>query len=204
MLASASPHVIAITAPANLSAIFNVFRLAAEQTHPQRVTLIDGRQLSMGLGWQAVIAAEMAASGSTPNEIKQHLLKTHSRIYVWAALDTLEYVRRSGRVGWAAAMVGDILRIKPIINVYEGEVGYTKRVGTSQRAFETLVDLAHQAAPLERLAVMHTRNLDGAKRLADALLDIRPDAETVIVEATPVLGVHVGPNGLGLGVIRKA
>lgn len=196
-------HVIGITAPSNLSAIFNIFRLAAEQTDAQRVTVIDGRMLSMGLGWQVIIASEMAEAGETPEAIRQTLLATQPRTHVWAALDTLEYVRRSGRVGWAAALVGEWLQIKPVIHLYDGEVGYATRVRTAQRAFKTLINLAREAAPLDRLAVMHTRYPDGAKRLADALNDLRPATETIIVEATPVLGVHVGPNGLGLAVVRK-
>jgi fatty acid-binding protein DegV len=87
--------------------------------------------------------------------------------------------------------------------MHDSVVSSVTRVRTTHRAFDALVDLAHQAAPLDRLAVMHTSSLDGAYRLLDVLADIRPPNETVIVEVTPVLGVHVGPNGLGLGVVRK-
>lgn len=196
--------VIGLTAPSNLSAIYNVFRLAASQTAPKRVTVIDSRTLSMGFGWQVIMAAEMAEAGHSAQAIQQMLLSTQPRIHVWAALDTLEYVRRSGRVGWAAATMGELLQIKPIIHLYDGEVGYAMRVRTSHRAFQALVDLAHQAAPLDRLAIMHTANPDGAQRLSDALHTIHPAANPVIVEATPIIGVHVGPNGLGLAVVQKA
>lgn len=196
--------VIGLTAPSNLSAIYNVFRLAASQTAPERVTVIDSRTLSMGFGWQVIMAAEMAEAGHSAQAIQQMLLSTQPRIHVWAALDTLEYVRRSGRVGWAAATMGELLQIKPIIHLYDGEVGYAMRVRTSHRAFQALVDLAHQAAPLDRLAIMHTANPDGAQRLSDALHTIHPAATPVIVEATPIIGVHVGPNGLGLAVVQKA
>ncbi|MBN2303548.1 MAG: DegV family protein [Anaerolineae bacterium] len=195
-------HVIALTAPAKLSGVYNVFRLAVERTDPQRVTLIDGQQLSMGLGWQALIAAEMTEEGYDPAAIRDALIAMQPRIHVWAALDTLEYVRRSGRVGWASAIVGEFLRIKPIIHLYMSDVRNAMRVRTSQRAFQALIDLARNAAPFDRLAVMHTCNPDGAKRLADALRDLHPDFRLITVEATPVLGVHVGPNGLGLGVVR--
>lgn len=196
--------VIGLTAPSNLSAIYNVFRLAASQTAPERVTVIDSRTLSMGFGWQVIMAAEMAEAGHSAQAIRQMLLSTQPRIHVWAALDTLEYVRRSGRVGWAAATMGELLQIKPIVHLYDGEVGYAMRVRTSHRAFQALVDLAHQAAPLDRLAIMHTANPDGAQRLSDVLHTIQPAANPVIVEATPIIGVHVGPNGLGLAVVQKA
>jgi DegV family protein with EDD domain len=196
-------HVIAIIAPLKLSGIYNTFHVAAEQTAPERVTLIDSGTVSMGMGWQVVMAAEMAQEGASPADIKAAVLAVQPRTDVWAALDTLEYVRRGGRVGWAAAMVGEFLQIKPIIRLHNGEITSVTRVRTSQRAFQTLVDIAHQAAPLERLAVMHSHYLDGGKRLLEALVDIHPDHEPVVVDATPVLGVHVGQNGLGLGVVRK-
>ena len=198
-------HVIALTAPANLSAIYNIFRLAAEQVDPDRVTLIDGRMVTMGLGWQVIIGIEMAQAGVSPAEIKAALMALQPRTDVWAALDTMEYLRRSGRVSWATAVVGDLFRIKPIIRLHDGVVSSVARARTSGRAFASLVDLAHEAAPFDRLAILHTQNLDGARKLADTLTDVRPAGDTsfAIVEATPVLGVHVGPNGLGLGVVRK-
>ncbi len=196
-------QVVALTAPAALSGIFNTFRLAAEQTDPARVTLIDSRMTSMGLGWQVVIAAEMAQAGASPAEIEAAMERIQPRCEVWAALETLEYVRRSGRVNWAAAMVGSLFQIKPIIRLHDSVVSSVTRVRTSHRSFETLVALAHKAAPLDRLAVMHTHNPDGAQRLVEALSDVRPDNEMVVVEVTPVLGVHVGPGALGLGVVRK-
>jgi DegV family protein with EDD domain len=195
-------HVVAITAAAGLSGIFNTFRLAAEQTDPQRVTLIDSQMTSMGMGWQAVIAAERAQRGQSPAEIEAAVLAVRPRADIWAALDTVEYLRRSGRVSWAAAMIGGLFNIKPVIRLHDSVVSSVARVRTSQRAFDTLVELAVQAAPLERLAILHTRNSEGAERLAAALTEITPPAEVVIVEVTPVIGVHVGPRGLGLGIVR--
>lgn len=196
-------HVIALTAPSALSGIYNTFRLSAENLGADRVTLIDSAQLSMGLGWQVLTAAEMAATGATPADIEQAIHALQPRIDVWAALDTMQYLRRSGRVGWAAAMVGDLFQIKPIVYLHDSIVGSAARTRTSRRAFDALVKFAQNAAPLHRLAVMHTQNLDGAHQLLDALADIRPAGDVPIVEATPVIGVHVGPDALGLAVVRK-
>jgi DegV family protein with EDD domain len=197
-------HVIAITAAANLSGLHNIFRLAAESIDPARVTLIDSQMLSMGLGWQVVAAAEMIEAGRSPDEIKTAVVAMQPRSDVWAALDTLHYLRRSGRVSWASAIVGDILRIKPLVRLYRGEVTSLLRVRTAQRRFEALVNLAHKAAPLERLAVMHTNNLGEAHRLAEALADIWPAGKPPFIDVTPVIGVHVGPQGLGLAVVRES
>lgn len=197
-------HVIALTAPANLSAIYNIFRLAAEKTDPKRVTLIDSRMLSMGMGWQVMIAAEMAAEGNTPEQIAAAVVALQPRSDVWAALDTMTYLRRSGRVSWAAAMVGTLLQIKPIIRLYLGEVTSASRVRTSQRAFAELVALAQNAVPLRRLAILHTNNLPGAHALKDKLATIPTEFDVPIVDVTPVIGVHVGPNGLGVAIVRDA
>ncbi|MBI5957655.1 MAG: DegV family protein [Chloroflexi bacterium] len=197
-------HVVALTAPAKLSGIYNTFRLSAEQLGRERVTLIDSGMLSMGLGWMVITAAEAAQQGAEPVEIKKAVANMGPRVDVWAALDTVEYLRRSGRVGWAAAMMSQLLQIKPVIRLYDSEVTALTRVRTSQRAFDTLVELAHKAAPLERLAVLHTNNLPGARRLAETLADIHPAHEPVMVDVTPVIGVHVGPNGLGLGIVRQS
>jgi DegV family protein with EDD domain len=196
-------HVIAITAPARLSGIFNTFRLAAEQTDPHRVTLIDSGTLSMGLGWLVLLAAEGAAAGLSPVAIAETVHQTLPRVEVWAALDTFEYLRRSGRIGWARAAVGALFQLKPIIRLYDGVVSSVTRARTAQRAFATLVELVRAAAPLDRLAVMHSNYPEGGERLAQALADLVPDADIPVVDATPVIGVHVGPHGLGAAVIRS-
>jgi DegV family protein with EDD domain len=196
-------HVIALTAPAALSGIYNTFRLSANNLGVERVTLIDSAQLSMGLGWQVLAAAEMAEAGATPVEIQQAIHDLQPHIDVWAALDTMQYLRRSGRVGWATAMVGELFQIKPIVHLRDSAVRSASRARTSRRAFDALVGFAQQAAPLARLAVMHTQNLDGAHRLLEALADIRPAGDVPIVEATPVIGVHVGPDALGLAVVQQ-
>jgi len=197
-------HVIGITAPVKLSGIFNTFRLAAEQSEPERVTLIDSGNLSMGLGWLVLLAAERAQAGVAPLAIADEVRAAIPRADLWAALDTFEYVRRSGRVGWAAAMVGELFHIKPIIRLYDGVVSSVTRTRTPQRAFAALVELAHSAGPLERLAVMHSHFPQGGQRLAEALSDLAPLAEIPLVDVTPVLGVHVGPNALGVAVLRQA
>jgi len=197
-------HVIAVCASAALSGIFNTFRLAVEETDPQRVTLIDSQMVSMGLGWQVIEAAEMAERGASPADICLRLREMQPRTDVYAALDTLEYLRRSGRVGWARAALGSFLQVKPLIRLHLSIVTSLARMRTTQRAFDRLVELAREATPLSRLAILHTANRDRAEKLYHAVADVRPPGSLCpIVEVTPVIGVHVGPRGLGLGLVRK-
>lgn len=196
-------HVVAITAPALLSGIHSIFKLAAEQTDPARVTVIDSQMVSMGLGWQVVEACQMAQQGASPEAIQARLVAMQPLTDVYAALDTFEYLRRSGRVGWAAAILGGFLQVKPLIRLHMSVVSSQGRVRTRERAFEALVALVHEVAPLSRLAVLHTANPQAAQRLAQAIEDIYPpDSPVPIVEVTPVIGVHVGPNALGFGIVR--
>jgi fatty acid-binding protein DegV len=90
-----------------------------------------------------------------------------------------------------------------VIRLHDGVVSSVTRARTWPRAFETLEELVRQATPLKRLAILHTRNEEAAQQLAAALSDIHPPGPIYTVEVTPVIGVHVGPNALGLGVIRQ-
>jgi DegV family protein with EDD domain len=128
-------------------------------------------------------------------------VRAHQRLY--AALDTLEYLMHSGRVGWASASIGALLQIKPILDVREGEVKSHARVRTFKRAFDELISLAHEQAPLDRLAVMHADNEKGAHELKQALSDIAP-ADTLTVNITPTIGTHIGPGGLGIATVSQA
>ena len=156
----------------------------------------------MGMGWQIKTAVELIEAGQPPDLIKTVLIAMQPRIEIWAALANMEHLKRSGRVNWATAALGDLLQIRPIIRLAMAEVTSARRVRTSQRAYAALIELARAAAPLERIAFLHTQNLPGAQQLAADLADLNPDAQPVIVDVTPVIGVHVGPNGLGLAVVR--
>ncbi len=197
-------HVLAITAPAKLSSIYNTFHLAAKTLAPHRVTLIDSTQLSMGLGWQVLTAAEMAEAGAELEAIVAAVRAMQPRTHIWAALDSIQSLRRSGRVSWAAAWLGDFFKIKPIIHLHDSEVHSASRVRTTHRAFDTLIQLTRAAAPFSHLAFLHTSNPEGAQRLSEALADLYPQREIVTAEVTPVIGVHVGAKGLGLAVVRKS
>jgi fatty acid-binding protein DegV len=106
-------------------------------------------------------------------------------------------------VSWASAGIGALLQIKPILDVREGEVKSHSRVRTFKRAFDELVSLAHEQAPLDRLAIMHADNEKGAHELHEALKDIAPQM-TITVNITPTIGTHIGPGGLGIATVNQA
>jgi DegV family protein with EDD domain len=191
-------HVIVLTVSSKLSGVYNAFRLGMQKLPADRITLIDGASTSAGLGMSVIVGAEVAAqTGDVQQTIRAiEAVKQNSKLF--AALDTLEFLHRSGRVGWAAAGIGALLQIKPIIAVENGEVVSVARVRTFSRATEELVNYARQFAPLDRLAVLYGVDYEAAQHLRDRLADIAPAGSIFIVRINPAVGTHIGPKGLGV------
>ena len=202
--AAEADHLILITTPAHLSGIYNTFRVAAEAVAPGRYTLIDSGQITMGMGFLVIAAAEAAAEGADVATIRAVLDQMQPRIHVFGALNTLENLRKSGRIGWAMAITGQLLQIKPLIEVTQGKVTPLARIRTFKRATERLRQLALDFAPLERLAVLHTGNPEGAEALRDSLAAVFPPAQTPIVHVNPALGTHVADRGLGIALVTQS
>jgi DegV family protein with EDD domain len=183
--------------------LLEVARLGAELATGAQVTLFDSGKLAMGLGWQVILAARAAQHGHSATEIGQLLQTAKHRVRLFAALDTLEFLRRSGRVNSFLARFGQLLSIKPIIDVGDGEVSMVDRVRTRRAAIDRLREITYQLGPLESLAVLHTSNYATARTLADEFAATIPNLrEPIIVcEATTAVGTHVGPNGLGIAAV---
>lgn len=193
-------EVIAVVLATSLSSMYNVARLGAREVPEVRVHVVDSGQITMGLGWMAIAAAEAAARGESAADILNMLEEMKPRVHVYAMLDTLEYLRRSGRVGWARARAAEILNIKPIIEVVEGKVRDVGRARTRHRALEKLMELVQALGPLERLAVIHTYapDLEEWRRRLSALFS--PE-KLLSVVVTTVVGAHVGPRALGVAAV---
>jgi DegV family protein with EDD domain len=136
-------------------------------------------------------------------EISQVLQVAKRRVHLFAALDTLEFLRRSGRVNALLARFGQLLSVKPIIDVGDGEVTMIDRVRTRQAAIDRVKAMTYELGQLQSLAVLHTANYDIARTLADEFAASFPHLrEPIIVcEATTAVGTHVGPKGLGIAAV---
>jgi DegV family protein with EDD domain len=194
-------HLIMITAPAALSGIYNAFRLGALNLPQERVTLIDSGSLSMGLGFQVLIGAQTATETDDIQEIIAAINKVRANERVYAVPESMEYLRRSGRVGWAAASVGSLLQIKPVVEARDGVIANIARVRTFSRAIDKLIELAQAEAPLERLAILHANNPEDAVVMKERLASIVP-AESYILNVTPTIGTHIGPKALGVVTLK--
>ncbi len=193
--------IISLHPPSGLSGLCNAARLAAQAFPEGRVTVVDTEQLSMGMGWQVIAAARMAQAGASVAEIIAHLTELRPRVRVFAALDTVEFLRRSGRVSWAQAIVSTLLHIKPMIEVREGQVLPLGRVRTRRRSLSRLVELTQALGPLESLAVLYTYQSDGTEYLRQLLAQQCIGDHVLTVSVTPIIGVHTGPNGLGIAAV---
>ncbi len=202
-MAEGADHVMIITAPSKLSGVYNTLRLSASKLPEDRYSLIDSGTTAMALGWQVLIAAEVAEQTGDVVAVKEavYRVRAHQRLY--ATLATMEYLRHSGRVGWATVSLGTLLQIKPIIEVKDSDVHSVARVRTFGKAIEEMLRLTVEQAPLDRLAVLHTNNLDGAHDLHARLGDLAPP-DTIFVNLTVAVGTHVGPGAIGVATVSQA
>ncbi len=202
LLGDGCGHILSIHAAQALTAISAAARQAAAQ-YGGLVTVIDSHSLSLGLGFQ-VLAAAQAAEAGLPAALEA-IESTRRRLRVLAALDTLTYARRSGRVSAAITVFGTLLHIKPIVELSDGDVVSVAAVRTTRQANQRMAALVRSAGRLERLAIMHT-GAEGRAREFLALLmhegSLMLPRDILLVNVTPVIGAHIGPNALGVAAVR--
>jgi DegV family protein with EDD domain len=174
--------------------------LAREGKGGERIRILDSSTAAGGLGLVALAAATAATAGATLDEVEQRAIEARSELKMWFALDTLEFLRRGGRIGAAAAWIGSTLRVKPILTV-ESEMHPVERVRTSARMFERMVAYASQRheSGADGWCVQHINAPDQCARLVERCHDVYGCPPTLISEIGPVLSTHTGPGLLGVG-----
>ncbi|MBN1886805.1 MAG: DegV family protein, partial [Thermoflexales bacterium] len=193
-------HVLSIHISIALSATVDMARMAAQNTTSTQVTVIDSRQLSLGTGFLVETAAQMAEAGSSLAAILATLEGQIKRSRVFAALDTLEFLKRSGRMNKYVAGLATLLQIKPILTMYDGQPG-TERVRTRQRALRRVVEMLAAAGPPERLAIVHTHSPQSVDELRAMAAHLLPAGDIMAEDITPVIGAHIGPGVVGFAVV---
>jgi DegV family protein with EDD domain len=196
-------EVLSIHISTSLSAIFNVALAAARETVSTAVTVFDSRQLSLGTGFQVETAARLAQSGYSVAEILPVLNEQIKRTHVGAALDTLQFLRRSGRMNGFISTIGEMLQIKPLLTMYDGVPG-NEKVRTRKHAMKRLVEMLHEHGPFEKLAFLHSGVLEYTQGLMEVVKDLLPDGEIWLEQINPVLGAHIGPGVVGFAGISRS
>ena len=171
----------------------------------ERVRVINSESAAGGMGMVVLGAARLALRGGDPDAVAARVTEARAGLKMWFAVDTLEYLKRSGRIGAASAWIGSTLKIKPILT-FDQEVTPVERVRTSGRAFERLVAYAQERneANAKGWVVQHIRSQDQAERLAERCREIFETDPLFVSEAGPVIGVHTGPGLLGVGGVPVA
>lgn len=197
-------EILSIHISASLSAVSDVARVAAETFSTVPVTVFDSQQLSLGAGYIVLEAAKAAQEGKSTAEIVPMLEALTRRTYVFAALDTLEYLKRSGRMHFALATIGSLLHLKPVLKMNQGNPT-SDRIRTREKATRKIIQLVEDLGPLERIDLVHTNAPDQATQLFQRARHLFPaDYKPLSVNVTPVLGAHLGPNVIGFSCIAKA
>jgi DegV family protein with EDD domain len=209
LLDAGCDHVLSIHAAAKLTAIFNNARQAAQE-FPGKITCVDSGSLSMGLGFQVLAAAEetdnVPVGGSGLKSALKAVESTRRRLQVYAALDTMEYLKRSGRVPGLVANLGGLLSIKPMVELMGGEAKPFGAVRTNRQADERMLKLLLEMGEMERLAILHTNAEPRARDLLNELMKtvrMSVPRDILFVNVTAVIGTHLGPNGIGFAAVRK-
>ncbi|MFN2112055.1 MAG: DegV family protein [Anaerolineales bacterium] len=195
-------EILSIHISHTLSGTVNVAQSAAEEYSRLPVEVVDSGQLSTGTGFQVELAAKMAADGKGMAEILAALDDLRSRTFVTAALSTLEFLRRSGRMNRFMHGLGSLLHIKPILTMENGQPG-SEKVRTSLRAEKRLVKLLEEHLPIERFALLHSNAQAKAEEFKQKIESLLPEGEVLSMDITPVLGVHIGPGAFGYAVVTK-
>ena len=190
--------VIVLTLSAALSATHQSAVLAAEAVSGEiPVRVVDTKAVSMAQGLLVIEIAEQAQGGATLDELVEHAEALTAKVGVVAMLDTLEHLMKGGRVGGARALLGQVLSIKPLLELKDGVVADAGRQRTRAKALAAIVEVVRSHAPLRRLALVHGDSSE-VKALEALSAGISSEFELIVTDMGPVVGTHGGPGIIGL------
>jgi len=194
--------VVCINLSSGLSATMQSAQNAARALEGELdVRVVDSRSITSGLGTQVLLAAQAAEAGASVDEVAALAEGLAQRTHVIGALDTLENLKKGGRIGGAQALLGSLLSIKPILDISTGVVEEAGKARTRKKALEALRDKVAEAGPVEHLTISHgfAPDVDDMVRL---LREVHPDADVRVGPIGPVIGTHGGPRVMGITWIQ--
>jgi len=189
--------IVSIHVAGTLSGTLKAAEIGRAMFRDREIHVIDSMSASMGEGMLAELGVEMSNGGASAAEIAQTVTRRRDDLQVYLALETLEYLKRGGRISGARAAIGTLLSFKPIIEIKDGQVETADRVRTRGKARERLIELLTQR-PIERLSILHTTNA-GVEEFADELVARAGiDRSKVTIDLVgPSVGPHLGPGCVG-------
>ena len=202
-LAEETDEIISIHLSSKFSATYEVaLRAKAQMNKACRVEVIDSRSVLMGEGLLVIKAAKAAQRGESLEQITALVNGFIDRIHIRACFDTLEYLRRGGRIGKAQALLGTLLKVHPILGVEGGEVIPIGRERSRAKGLNFLYNFVRGFSHIEALAVEHATTLDEAEALAERLADIFPKDQIYMARVGAAIGTHVGPHVIAVSLLE--
>lgn len=192
--------VVAVHVSSELTSVYRFALMAAGQIPGGRVHVVDSQSATMAQGFVALAAARAARARADLETVLAAAADVRSKVRFFAFLETLEYLRRGGRVNGAVAMMGNAIQLKPIVHIVDGQIAAIARPRTRRKATQAMLDLmsSEVADRPVRAAVLHADAIDDAEALRRRVADQFDCLELHVTEMTPVMGTHTGPGLLGL------
>jgi DegV family protein with EDD domain len=198
-------HVVSLHTAERLTSIPNFARTAARD-FPGQVTVLESGSLTLGTGFQVLAAAEAIEQDLGLEGALEAVRITRENVRVAAALDTMDYLRRSGRVPAPITAIGGLLSIKPVVELRHGAVRPVSAARTTRQANQALFKFLTGLGPLQRLSILHTNAESRAKDLLKMLMEskfrLNLPREIGLTNVTSLIGTHVGPNGVGFAAVK--
>lgn len=203
-LVKEADEIVSIHLSSKLSATYNNACQAAAQLTEKgaRIEVIDSLSISVGLAFMSAASARAAAGGAGVEEIRKIVEKMIPNVRILIVVDTLEYVRRGGRIGRARAFLGTMLRVKPMLSIRDGEVHPEERLRTKALALNRLFQMVTSYPRIKEVALGYSTNAQEADEMRQRLQAALPGISVQMGRLGPVIGVHAGPGVLGIGVLE--
>lgn len=195
--------VVSMHISSKLSATWNSATQAAAEVNSDHIQVVDTQAASLMQALIVTAAARAAQAGGSLEQVTQVAKGSIAKTSLYFVLDTLEYLQKGGRIGRAAALMGGLLGIKPILTLHDGEVHPHEKVRTRAKALARIIDIVQTEGPYEEIAILHASSSDEAERLAEAVQPLSTGLPILTSQIGPVVGTYAGPGAIGLAV-RKA
>lgn len=189
-------EIITIVISAELSGTYNSARLAADIVAPEKITIIDSKTSAGNLKLLVELAVQLSEQGLSRNEIENEIIRQRENMSINLTVDTLEYLKRGGRLSNTTAFIGTLLNIKPVIGLVDGKLVPVGKERGKKRAMETIISKIPEN--VNRISIAHIQNLDEAEQYKIELEKRFPNTKITIDELGPVIGSHLGPKAIGL------
>jgi DegV family protein with EDD domain len=201
LLDDGAEHILSLHVSSSLSGTYNSAALAASTVDPRRISVLDTRSVSAGIAMLAIEARKRFESGASPAEVLDALRADIPHVELFATIPNLTYLARGGRIGGLRGLLGNVLKIVPILKVENGVVAEQAKVRTFTRAVDQLVETAVKHIPVKgsaRVAVLHSVAPDLAKSVGERMRSAVAPSSLITCEIGPTVGTHAGPGAVGV------